>query len=514
MNTTRIDALSQRDEKLIQRIQKGDQPIIFSSPGSGQILIANEAASALLGYSTEELLASNILDFLIEEDQELMANRARQFAAGNTPFPAFDIRVARKDKRIISIQCIGLVERWGQGWGYMHFLRDKSLEEKLEKELQATQRLQSLGTLAGGVAHDFNNLLMVIQGTVSLMQMDIDERHPHFDDLKTIENQVKSGSKLTSQLLGYARQGKFEVQVIDLASTVRKTSEAFARTRRDLSVSIELGEEPVWTLADAGGMEQVLLNLLVNAGDAIAYGGELAVRLSEFAPGPEPDSEWTSGQRPVSGQFVCLEIADTGHGMDEETREHAFEPFFTTKGVGKGTGLVLSYAYGIVKRHAGYIEVESRPGEGATFRVYLPTTDAPDEVQDEELTRGRPERANILLVDDEPMILNLGVRLLNRLGYSVISASSGKEALGIYERLRDRIDLVILDMIMPTMSGTDTHAKLIEIDPDVTVLISTGYSLDSHYFDGSGPRPAGFIQKPYNAEQLEHKIAELVEVPD
>ncbi|MBN1843931.1 MAG: PAS domain-containing protein [Deltaproteobacteria bacterium] len=400
-------------------------------------------------------------------------------------------------------ECLGIVESF---MDVTQFNQAKEEKNKLEARLQQIERLEAIGTLAGGMAHDFNNLLMVAQGNVSLMLYDIDSKHPHYESLKDIEKQIKNGATLTRQLLGYARKGKYDVRPINLNEMVEETSDSFGRTRKNTTIHLELAEDLFAVEADQGQIEQVLLNFCVNATDAMPGGGDLTLKTKNASHEDMNDKFYD----PKPGNYVLLAVTDTGAGMDKETQERIFDPFFTTKEMRRGTGLGLASAYGIVKGHGGYIEAESEIGYGTTFSIYLPATEKKVEksvLVDEQITKGTE---TILLVDDEEMVLNIGVQMLNRFGYTVLDAKGGREAVEIYQANKDKIDMVILDMIMPDIGGGEAYDRIKEINPEVKVLLSSGYSIDSEAKDILARGCDGFIQKPFTMKELSQSVREVL----
>jgi nitrogen-specific signal transduction histidine kinase/CheY-like chemotaxis protein len=378
-------------------------------------------------------------------------------------------------------------------------------KRRLQAQLQHAQKLEAIGTLAGGIAHDFNNLLMGIQGNASLMLLDTDSEDPHYEKLKNIEQYIQNGAELTRQLLGFARGGKYEVKPTDINALVERTSTMFSRTKREIAVHSKYQQE-VWVVeVDPGQMEQVLLNLYVNAWQAMPGGGDLFLETENIILGEDD-------VRPFDlhpGRYVRLSVGDNGTGMEENIRERIFDPFFTTKEMGRGTGLGLASVYGIVKNHGGFIQVHSQKGEGTTFDIYLPASEkqAVKEIESPEIFLGGTE--GILLVDDEDMILQVGEELLERMGYGVFTAASGREAIDIYKKNSQKIDMVILDMIMPGMSGSDTFDCFKEMEPNIKVLLSSGYSLDGQATEILNRGCHGFIQKPFNIKELSKKIREV-----
>jgi len=400
-----------------------------------------------------------------------------------------------------------IVDREGKLAGYTHTLKDITKSKRLEAQFQQAQKLEAIGTLAGGIAHDFNNLLMGIQGNVSLMMVDIDSTHPYYERLKKIEKQVQSGARLTSHLLGYARKGKYEVKPVDLNTMLKEASETFGRTRKEITIHRELAEGLLAIEADSGQIEQVLLNLFVNAADAMPGGGDLILTTMNVTHKDMKGKLYD----PRPGKYVLLMVTDTGIGMDKETTERIFEPFFTTKEMGRGTGLGLASAYGIIKGHGGYIDVESRKEQGATFSIYLPASER--KVQEavktaEPFIKGT---GTVLLVDDEEVILEVGKELLEGMGYRVLIAKDGKEAIEVYEKDRDEIDIVVLDMVMPNMGGGETYDRMKEINPEIKVLLSSGFSIDGEASEILERGCNGFIQKPFTMKRLSGKTRDILE---
>ena len=392
--------------------------------------------------------------------------------------------------------------------GYAHCLKDVTDSKRLEARLQQAQKLEAIGTLAGGIAHDFNNLLMGIQGNASLMLMGMESTHPHYKRLKKIEKQVESGATLTSRLLGYARKGRYDIRPINLNELVEDASETVGRTKKDITIHLELAADLSAIEADAGQIEQVLLNLFVNAGDAMPSGGDIVLKTKNVTHKDIKGKVF--GPRP--GNYVLLTVTDTGIGMDKDTMERVFDPFFTTKKMGHGTGLGLASTYGIVKGHGGYIEIDSKENQGTTFSIYLPASGK--HVQGAlkpSVDQPMKGTETVLLVDDEEGVVEVGRDLLSAMGYRVLSARDGKEAVELYRERHDDIDIVLLDMVMPKMGGSEAYDLMKEIDPDVKVLLSSGYSLDGTASEILERGCDSFIQKPFNAKDLSGRIRDVLD---
>jgi len=384
---------------------------------------------------------------------------------------------------------------------------DVSEKKRLEAQLQQSQKLKSLGTLAGGIAHDFNNLLMGIQGRTSLMTIDTESFHPHYEHLREIEKYVISAAELTKQLLGFARGGKYEVKPTDLNHLIAQNSLMFGRTKKEISIHRKY-EENLWTVeVDQGQIDQVLLNVYVNAWQAMPGGGDLYIQTENVTL----DENFVSPSGVKPGKYVKISVTDSGIGMDEATLKRVFDPFFSTKSKERGTGLGLASAYGIILNHDGIITAYSVRGQGATFNIYLPASDKAVPA-DRNLSRevmGGTE--TILLVDDEEMILGVGRGMLEKIGYRVLIADSGQKAVSVYSTDPAKIDLVVLDMVMPEIGGSETYDRLKKINPAIKVLLSSGYSINGQATEILNRGCNGFIQKPFNMKAFSHKVREILD---
>ena len=384
--------------------------------------------------------------------------------------------------------------------------RDMTDMRKLEGQLLQAQKMEAVGTLAGGVAHDFNNLLMGIQGRTSLMLSEIDRNHPFGEHLEGIESYVKSAVDLTRQILGFARGGKYEVQPTDLNELIKTQNRMFSRTRKEITIRGKY-EKDLWTVeVDRGQIKQVLLNLYVNAWQAMPGGGDLFLSTENVSLAKSE----TDPLGIAPGRFVRVAVSDTGVGMDRPTMARIFEPFFTTREMGRGTGLGLASAYGIIKNHGGVINVYSEKGEGSSFSIYLPASSKSVEKETTPSARLSKGQGTLLLVDDEEMILDVGTAMLKKLGYTVHVAGNGDEALQFYQEQGETIDLVILDMVMPKMGGGEVFDRLKAIDPAVKVLLSSGYSINGKASEIIDRGCVGFIQKPFNLAQLSEKMQSVL----
>jgi two-component system cell cycle sensor histidine kinase/response regulator CckA len=399
--------------------------------------------------------------------------------------------------------------KWKGSPGTLNFVKDITQSKALERRLQEAQRMESLGTLAGGIAHDFNNLLMGIQGNASLMVLEIEHNPGLAEKVKNIEDCVDSGSRLTKQLLGFARGGKYVVKPVNMNQTLHSSAEMFGRTHKSVRIH-ENYQTGLWTvMADRSQIEQVMVNLFLNAWQAMRGSGDLYlqttnqileepfVKPAEVAPGP----------------YVRICVTDTGIGMDEATQRRIFEPFFTTQELGRGTGLGLASVFGIIKNHSGIITVKSHPGKGSTFDIYLPASNENPEEDAPPVQSIQPGTETILLIDDEAYIIDVARLMLEGLGYTLLVAGNGQAAIDMFSANKNRIDLIILDMVMPDMDGEVVFSKLRAIRQDIKVIFSSGYYVMEQAQGLIQCGSSDFMPKPFNLRQLSTKIRSLLDDP-
>ncbi|NPU83019.1 MAG: PAS domain S-box protein [Syntrophaceae bacterium] len=481
---------------------------VFETDVQGRFTYVNRFALELYGYTREEFQQGiNAADTVAPRDREKATlNMVR--VMGQEMESGREYLAIRKDGEEFPVVIYSTpVQRDGKTIGLRGIVIDLTERKRLESQLTQAQKLEAVGTLAGGMAHNFNNILMGIQGHVSMMLMKMTAGHPHYERLKSIEEQILSGADLTKQLLGFARGGKYEVKPLNINVVLARTAEMFAKTKREITIDLDLGKDPMIVRADRSQMEQMLMNLLVNAWQAMPAGGNIYLETkriylntSEIAP-----------YEVAPGPYARITVQDTGTGMDERTRQRIFEPFFTTKQMGRGTGLGLATVYGIVKGHKGYITVYSEPGHGTKFNIYLPTADAGNTAEREtERTDMVKGSGVVLLVEDEEQVLETTCEMLEFLGYTVITAQNGQEAIDAYRRKGQTIDLILMDMIMPGISGSEAIDALVAIDPSVRIVLASGYSLNGLAGEIMDRGCRAFIQKPYNMNELSRTIADVI----
>jgi len=499
------DALRESEEKYRLLIENATDAIFIAQ--DGVIKFANPRAEYVTGYSGAQLAKLPFIDFVHPEDRNMVLERHHKRLDGREAPNIYSFRIVNKTGEILSVELNVVLINWEGKPATLNFLRDISVQRKLEAQLQQAQRMEALGTLAGGIAHDFNNRLMAIQGRTSIVLMNKDSSHPDFEHLRGVENHVESAADLTKQLLAFARGGKYEVKPTDLNELIQKENRMFGRTKKEIRIHGKY-EKNIWSVEiDRGQIGQVLLNLYVNAWQAMPGGGELYIETENI----KLDKDYLKPFSVKSGDYVKISVTDTGTGMDKSTQEKIFDPFFSTKPMGRGTGLGLASAYGIIKNHGGFINVYSEKGHGSIFNIYLPASEK--EIIEEKKLPGETMMGSetVLFVDDEAMIIEIAEEMFNRLGYKVLTAGSGKEAISIFKENKERIDIVLLDMIMPNMSGVETYDRIKDINPKVKVLLSSGYSVNGQATEILNRGCNGFIQKPFRIDALSKKLREILD---
>lgn len=505
------EALQKSEGKYRQLIEYSSEAIFIIT--DGKINYANGRTEKMLGYPMDDLQLISFINLVIAEDREMVFERQKAVLRGDTSVVNNIFRIVNKEGSTIWVAINSIAIQWGNLPATLNFMRDITRQKRTETRLLQAQKMESIGTLAGGIAHDFNNLLMGIQGHTSLALLKLDKNDSNYEHIKMIETLVMSGANLTKQLLGFARGGKYEVKRVDLNALIDKTSQTIGRTKKEIRIHHHF-EDNLWpTDIDQGQIEQVLLNLFVNAWQAMSGGGDLYIETKNTLL----DENHFKAYSGKSGRYVKISVTDTGVGMDEKTRERIFEPFFTTKEMGRGTGLGLASVYGIIKNHNGFINVYSEQGQGSTFNIYLPASLKKNETdkypESDSVVDRSPCTETILLVDDETMILDVAGEMLKALGYTVITAQDGPTAVDLYKQQQERIDLVILDMVMPDMSGGEVFDEIKKINPPAKVLLSSGYSLNGQASRIIKRGCDGFIQKPFTMNDISKQLRNILGQP-
>ncbi|MFZ0135219.1 MAG: PAS domain S-box protein [Desulfobacterales bacterium] len=501
----RVEATLRQYEKIVATSKDLmaliDKNAVFQAVSDSYLKAHGESRANIVGVSIRDLVGRDRFE------KDIKPHVDRCLAGEEVTFRLwFDF--ARIGNRFMEVRYSPFKDGSGDIIGIVMVSRDVTETKHLQEQLLQAQKMEAIGTLAGGIAHDFNNLLMGIQGRTSLMLAEVAADHPHFENLKGIEDHVRSASNLTRQLLGFARGGRYEVEALDLGLVIREKNRLFGRMQKGIVIQEKLPPDLWPVAADRNQIEQVLLNLYINAWQAMPGSGTLCVQAANV----DLDAGALAGYKLPAGRYVRISVTDTGVGMDAVTCGRIFEPFFTTKEMGRGTGLGLASAYGIIQNHGGFITVESAEGQGTSFDIHLPATDRPAVTTERPAAAIQRGAGTILLVDDEKMILAVGSQMLQRLGYEVLTASGGREALQLCKRHRDRIGLVILDYIMPDLGGKETCTLLKAVHPAVKVLLSSGYALDGKAGAIADYGCDAFIQKPFDLNTLSQKIVRLLQV--
>ncbi len=498
--------LQESEERLQELLAKSsDMIVVLNDRGFFQYV--SPSVKPLLHYEQADLAGRNCLDFIHPDDLDSVRKAIQEVVLQRHKGIPTEFRFRRADGSWANLEALGSNCLDNPAvHGIIINAREISERKRLETQLFHAQKMEAIGRLAGGIAHDFNNILMGIQGYISLLLLKIDALNPDFEKMINIQTLVQSGADLTGKLLGFARGGRYELKATDINTLIAKTVNLFGRTKKEIAVHQKY-EKNSWTVeVDRVQMEQVILNLLVNAWQAMSQGGDIYVETQNVVL-----SRSSLAREIPAGDYVKITIADTGIGMDEETRLKIFEPFFTTREKFRGVGLGLASAFGIIKEHGGIIDVASNPGKGTTFKIYLPTSakEVPKEIYaDKTILTGNE---SILLVDDESSIIDVCRDILTNLGYKIFIAGSGQEAIAIYTPNKDKIDLVILDMIMPGLNGNETYNRLKSINPQVRVILSTGFSGGDQAQKILDNGCQGLIQKPFRIEDLSRKIREVLD---
>ena len=472
----------------------------------------NPAAERIFGYSKAEMLGQPLqrisgVDNLPALEQQLSEAFKRYGRwAGELPFRGKD------DIRGVA-DVIVAVQRDAQGRAssIISVSRDVTERKRLEAQLQQSQKMEAVGRLAGGIAHDFNNMLTAVKGYTEFLLEDLDQRDPRRTDVQEIAKASDRAASLTRQLLAFSRKQVLQPRPIDLNEVVEAMEKMLRRLiGEDVHVVTRLDPDLRLVEADPSQVEQVVMNLAVNARDAMPTGGILTIE-TRNATLDKVEADWVA----KPGSYAVLSISDTGIGMDAATRAQIFEPFFTTKPVGQGTGLGLSTVYGIVTQSGGHVSVYSEPGQGSTFKVYLPHVRAPEigPVLGPAVLRFPRGSETIVLVDDDEGVRAVARRILQRAGYTVLSAPDGVEAMRMIAEAGGRVDLVVTDVVMPGIGGRDLVTHVRDTYPDLRVLFVSGYTEEGIRRHGVLDTESAFLEKPFTAERLAQKVREVLDNP-
>lgn len=501
----------QRAEQRTRELVENAKDIIFTLDLEGNFTSINNAAVEVMGWSKTEALGIN-LKALVAPEHLSLCRQMMQRIVNDEPLQQFEINLIRKDGQKVLLEVSArLIQSEGQKKSVQGVARDVTERRRLESVVRQSQKLEAIGRLSGGLAHDFNNLLCVISGHTELLSERLAADHPSAKNVAQIKKAVNSASTLVRQLLAFSRKQVFYPQTLDLNKVVVETEKLLSRLIGEhIQFSYKLHRELWQVRVDPVQIEQIIVNLALNARDAMPHGGKLSILTENVELGDRLGSH-----RPnlPAGNYVLLQVADDGHGMDDYARHRIFEPFYSTKELGKGTGLGLATVYGIVKQSGGAITVDSQPHQGTTFKIYFPRVDqeganAPGDARPAGNFSGTE---TILLVENAEPLRALAKEFLKGSGYAVLEAENGKEALRIANAFGGPIDLLLTDVIMPEMGGKKLAEQLKSLRPTTKVLFMSGYSDDSIVQSGIRVLEMVFLEKPFTREVLLRKVRRILD---
>jgi len=514
----RIEEVLRESEERYRTLFEGSKDAVYITGQEGKFIGVNPAFLELFGYSKEELNLLSAQDTYINP---LDRYRFRQEIEQKGFVRDYEVKLRKKDGTEIDCLLTSSIRRDNDGsiMGYQGIIRDITAHKRSEQEMAAlqeqfrqSQKMEAVGRLGGGIAHDFNNLLTIIKGYSQLSLLDLKENDPLWGNIQEIQKATQRATDLTRQLLAFSRRQILDLKVLDLNTLLKDLDKMLRRIiGEDIELTTLLTENLGRAKIDPGQFEQMILNLAVNARDAMPSGGKLTIETANVVL----DGEYARTHVSVTpGPYVRLSVSDTGVGIPLKVKEKVFEPFFTTKEKGKGTGLGLSTTYGIVKQSGGNIWVYSEPAHGTTFKIYLPRVE-----EDLDTLHGRDETdflpkgsETVLLVEDEPPVRDLALRLLNQQGYKVLEAGNGEEALRVVqEHIGEKIHLLLTDVVMPQMGGKELADQLKLLRPDVKVLYTSGYTDDAIVHHGVLEPGTHFLQKPFSPVALAQKVREVLD---
>ena len=503
------DALRRSEEHYRNLFEHASDAVVLFEPGSGHLLDANEKAQQLVGYSAAELMEMTIFDLHPADQQSRIEEALRSSESqGGT---LFEVDGLTKTGKRIPVETNARLVNYQGNQIFQSFIRDISKWRALEDQLRQSQKMETVGRLAGGIAQDFNNLRTAIQGYTTLLQSALRPGSEEREMSEEVFKAVQRASRLTMQLLTFSRREMLNPVLLHLNAVVDETEKMLHRLIGEhVELRTVLEPELGHLKADRGSIEQVITNLVINAADSMPDGGTLTIHISNFTLEPSRAAQHPSL---TAGDYVLLSVRDIGRGMDEDTLAQIFEPFFTTKAAGTGTGLGLATVYGIIKQSQGSISVDSESGRGTVVNIYLPLHAAPREKMGPtaEQVRALPDEETVLVVEDEPAVRRLTRRFLEISGYQVVKAADVGEAIRATKAHTGSIDLLLTDVIMPDLSGPELTKRLRKIKPDLKVLYMSGYPGEFIARHGVSDAEMGYLQKPFTQEALAGKMREVLD---
>ncbi|HET7585246.1 MAG TPA: PAS domain S-box protein [Gemmatimonadaceae bacterium] len=504
--------LREREQRFRAIIEQGSD-VVRIADESGITTYVSPSAERVLGFGPTEMVGRSVLEFVHQEDQARVREALAELTRGTHELAALEMRHRHRDGTWRTLVMSGRnLLREPAVRGVVLHSRDITDQKALEAQLRQSQKIEAVGQLAGGVAHDFNNLLTVINFHTELLLEGTEPVDPSYEDLVEIQKASRRAGSLTRQLLAFSRKQLLQPRLLDLSAVLADLEPMLRRLiGEDIQMVCIAGTDPHPVMADRGQLEQALVNLVLNARDAMPNGGTLSIEAANIRLEQLPGLPYASV---VPGQYVLLTVSDTGTGMSGEVQSHMFEPFFTTKEPGRGTGLGLSTVYGTVKQSGGYILCDSEPSRGTTFRIYLPRAASGQETAAAASVRTAPAGTEVLLlVEDEEPVRRLSRRILERQGYTVLEARHGADALRVASEYGGEIHGVVSDVVMPEMNGRTMAEQLATLRPNVRVLFVSGYTDDDIIRRGLLDPGMAFLQKPFTAQSLAMAVREMLDAP-
>ncbi len=484
-----------------------DGMIRFSNPKAAEIFCLPKTQSEL----------RHILESIHPDDRGKMLEYQAKTLEGGEPPSALSARIVSRDEKIEWLEVKAVFIEWQGNPATLNLISNITERRKAEEEQQRfesmrrhSQKMEAVGTLAGGMAHEFNNLLQVVKGYAQLLLLDVEYKDPGYQRLREIVSAAGRGGELTQQLLTFSRSMESERRPVDLNKEVKQVKRLLDRTfPKSINIELHLEDDLMMLNADPNQIQQTIINVAANAKDAMVEGGRLIIETKLVSLDDQFCLEHPEA-RP--GDFSVLKITDTGHGMDKETLERVFEPFYTNKGLARHSGLGLAVIAGIVKSHSGFILSDSEPGLGTAFQIFLPVPrDQVESLATESVEIHAGGTGTLLLVDDDDPVRELGEEMLAKSGYSVLSAADGESALRLYKKNKERIDLIILDLVMPGMGGERCLGELLRENPQARIIVASGHLPDEQTKEAIEAKTTGFISKPYDMTQMLKVVREALD---
>ena len=507
----RFEQAMRESEERFRSVVENSHTCIIVVDQQFKCVYINKELTELLGYSEKEMLNQDFRMLLSDHEKNIFTEHKIQIERGEKVPSRYDFEILRKDgeKRQMQVVVSTLKSPEGHPQTVIQML-DITERNRLEQQLRHAQKMKAVGTLAGGVAHDFNNIMTAIRGCTDLVISQIEENDPIYQDLKEVQVSAERASDLTRQLLFFSRNQPMEMVSLNFNKTLENLFKMLHRLiGEDIGISSSLAPNLSNVHADKGSIEEVVMNLAVNARDAMPRGGKLTIKTENILI-DEIYCQNTPEARP--GEFVCVTVEDNGIGMNKETMERIFEPFFSTKGPGRGTGLGLAVVYGIVKQHDGWINVYSEPEHGSTFKIYLPVSNEEEKMEEEidpAILKGNGER--ILVVEDEKRVCDLAKKVLSKHGYCIFTAATLAEAETVYKKEKGKFDLLFSDVVLPDGDGIELSDRFLKRKKKLKVILSSGYTDKKSQWEIIKKRGFRFLQKPYSLIALLQAVYETLD---